>query len=258
MALAVRRDGQVFERQVTRKAITLPSVRSDAFTFQGKRVGYFVIDEFNNHADEELGQQLAAQIDRLDAVVLNVTGNPGGALDAVAYIASLFLASEKPLYWLVDRGHPEGTPVRNNFDKAAFWRDELTPAQLRKLETLPLIVMANGYSASASELLAGALQDNGRAKVFGTQTHGKGSVQTLFDLPNGEGVKLTTARYLTPNRHKVEGVGIKPDFTPESQTPQSTLPVFENGTFPKDELNTNWLLQATEKLLGTSPAVASR
>lgn len=120
VALTVRRDGKVFERQGTRKAITVPSVRSDVFSYHGHRVGFFVIDEFKTHSETELSQQLAARIDRLDALVLDVSGNPGGVLEVVSYIAALFLKQESTLYWLVNREHPDGEPIKVEFDKAAL------------------------------------------------------------------------------------------------------------------------------------------
>ena len=261
VTLAVRRDGQVFERQVTRKTVIFPSVRSDVFTYQNKhnakRVGYFVIDEFKTQTDTELARQLAAQIDRIDGLVLDLTGNPGGVLGVATRMAELFLKRGDTLYWLVSRDNPDGEAVVANRDKTDAWREHLTLAQLAKLETLPMIVMVNGNSASASELLSGALQDNGRAKVFGAQTFGKGSVQSIFDLPNGEAVTLTTARYLTPNRHTVEGVGIKPDYVPARKAARASFPDFDTDTFVDAFFNAKWLVQATAKLFEVDPVAAN-
>lgn len=261
VALAIRRDGQVFERQVTRKAVIYPSVRSDVFFYpnkrEGKRVGYFVISEFKARTDAELARQLAAKVDRMDGLVLVLTGNPGGLVSSAKPIAELFLKPGTTLFWMVTRENSEGEAIKAADNKTETWQGVLTPAQLVRLETLPMIVMVNGGSASASELLSGALQDHGRARVFGTKTFGKGSMQSPFDLPNGEALSLTTARYLTPNRYTVEGAGIQPDFVPSRKIARGDFPDFENGTFPKDELNPNWLLQAAVKLFVADPVVAA-
>ena len=90
--------------------------------------------------------------------------------------------------------------------------EEVTKAKKKQEIDIPVIVLTNQYSASASEILAGALKDNGRAKIVGTKTYGKGVIQTLRTLTDGSGLKTTTEEYYTPNRNKINKIGIKPDY----------------------------------------------
>ena len=133
-------------------------------------------------------------------LILDLRGNPGGYLDVVADIADEFLDSGIILY--------EAT------DSLEIIRDwAANPGGLAT--DIPLAVLVDGSSASGSEVLAGALQDHGRAVIIGTQTFGKGSVDSTYELQDGSALYLTTARWLTPDKHLIEGIGITPDYEVE-------------------------------------------
>lgn len=258
LTLRVRRDGQDFERQAMRKALVWPSVRADAFRHRGRRIGYFVIEEFKSDSAEEFARRLAERIDQLDALVLDVGDNPGGYLDAAVDIAGLFLPADSTVAWILDRHHPQGERLAVTPDKAERWQGRLTPAQLARAEALPLVLLFNDASASASEVLAGALGDHARATLAGTRTYGKGTVQSLFDLSDGEALKLTTARYLTPHRQPVEGRGILPGLALEADAPPAAPLAFEQDGFFPDEYNAAWLYRAAEHLTVDTRAAAGK
>ncbi|MCK5554761.1 MAG: peptidase S41, partial [Alphaproteobacteria bacterium] len=132
--------------------------------------------------------------------VLDLRNNPGGLLDQGIIVSDAFL----------DKGEIVSTRGRNPDDTR---RDKATPGD--KANGLPIVTLINGGSASASEIVAGALQDHKRAIIMGTQSFGKGSVQTLFNVPGGGMIRLTTARYYTPSGRSIPGKGITPDITVE-------------------------------------------
>ena len=133
--------------------------------------------------------------------MLDLRNNPGGLLDQAIAVSNAFL----------DKGEIVSTRGRNPDDTR---RDNAVPG-LNMTGNLPVVVLVNGGSASASEIVAGALQDDKRAIVVGTQSFGKGSVQTLFNVPGGGMVRLTTARYYTPSGRSIQAKGITPDIVVE-------------------------------------------
>ncbi len=186
---------------LTRDIIQIRSVRS---RIENGNVGYIRMSAFN--AQTFPGLQKAFQdIDKeagnkLIGYVLDLRNNPGGLLDQAISVSDAFL----------DKGEIVSTRGRKPEDTR---RDNATPGDLAK--GLPVVVLINGGSASASEIVAGALQDHKRAIVMGTQSFGKGSVQTLLDVPGGGSIKLTTARYYTPSGASIQGTGITPDIVVE-------------------------------------------
>lgn len=171
-------------------------------SIDGKRpqkVGYARIRSFQDRTDQELGQALAQmqkEAGQLDGLLLDLRDNPGGLLDEGVKVADRFLQS----------GVIVTTAGRNgrNSERNEARRDGTEP-------TYPVVLLVNGGSASASEIVAGAMQDYARAPIVGTRTYGKGSVQTLFGLDDGAGLKLTVARYFTPKGRSIHGKGIVPD-----------------------------------------------
>jgi carboxyl-terminal processing protease len=141
----------------------------------------------------------------LRGVVLDLRSNPGGVLDAAVQVADSFIAEG-----MIVSG--TGRVRQARFEEVAHAGDPL--------ESVPVVVVVNGGSASASEIVAGALQDHGRAQIVGERTYGKGSVQTVMPLGDGVAIKLTTSRYLTPSGRSINGSGIQPDVVvrnPESE-----------------------------------------
>jgi len=186
---------------LTRDIIQIKSVRS---RIEAGNVGYIRMSAFNGQtftglqkAFEDIEKEAG---NKLIGYVLDLRNNPGGLLDQAIAVSDAFL----------DKGEIVSTRGRKAEDTR---RDNATPGDLAR--GLPVVVIINGGSASASEIVAGALQDHKRAIVMGTQSFGKGSVQTLLDVPGGGSIKLTTARYYTPSGNSIQGTGITPDIVVE-------------------------------------------
>ncbi len=201
--LTVMREGakEPLKVKLTRDIIQIKSVR---FNLEDDNIGYIRITTFNAQtfpglktAFEDIQKKAG---DKLVGYVLDLRNNPGGLLDQAISVSDAFL----------DRGEIVSTRGRNPED---LRRDNATPGDLAK--GLPVVVLINGGSASASEIVAGALQDHKRGIVMGTQSFGKGSVQTLFNVPGGGSIRLTTARYYTPSGRSIQAKGITPDITVE-------------------------------------------
>ncbi|MFD2182561.1 S41 family peptidase [Rhodoplanes azumiensis] len=185
---------------ITRDIIRVRSVRS---RIEGNDVGYIRITQFNEQTTEGLKKalgDLSAQIpaDKLRGFVIDLRNNPGGLLDQAISVSDAFL----------DRGEIVSTRGRDPDETQRF---NARPGDLTKGK--PVIVLVNGGSASASEIVAGALQDHKRATLIGTRSFGKGSVQTIIPLGAGNGaLRLTTARYYTPAGRSIQAKGIVPDI----------------------------------------------
>jgi carboxyl-terminal processing protease len=185
-----------------RRKIELNPVTAELHTENGQKIGYLRLAQFSAKAAEELGENISKfKQQGVTGYVLDLRNNPGGLVSAGVEIARQWL-NEGTIVYTVDR--------RGEIDAIESTGTALTDA--------PLVVLVNEGTASASEILAGALQDNGRAKLIGTKTFGKGLIQSLFDLPNGSGLAVTVAKYETPNHHDIHKLGITPDrvvSTPE-------------------------------------------
>ncbi|HEY9880172.1 MAG TPA: carboxyl-terminal processing protease CtpA [Leptolyngbyaceae cyanobacterium] len=189
-------ENQPFDVTLVRDHITLNPVSADLqTTSNGVKVGYLRLSQFNANASAEL----ASAIERMEAqgaeaYVLDLRNNPGGLLQAGIEIARLWLDEGTIVYTVSRQG------ILDSFEAHG-------PA----LTQDPLVVLVNEGTASASEILAGALQDNGRAQLVGTVTFGKGLIQSLFDLSDGSGLAVTVAKYETPDHHDINRLGITPD-----------------------------------------------
>jgi carboxyl-terminal processing protease len=192
---------------ITRDVIRVRSVRS---RIEGNDVGYIRITQFNEQTTDGLKKALsdiASQIpaDKLRGYVVDLRNNPGGLLDQAISVSDTFL----------DRGEIVSTRGRDPEETQRF---NARPGDLTKGK--PVIVLINGGSASASEIVAGALQDHKRAALVGTRTFGKGSVQTIIPLGSGNGaLRLTTARYYTPAGRSIQAKGIVPDIETLQEVP---------------------------------------
>lgn len=177
--------------------------------------GYIRITQFQEHTAEHLAKALnKLQTEKnLKGLVLDLRNDPGGLLNAAVGVSAAFLPQNTLVVSTDGRTEDSRRKLVASSDdylrgkEKDFLRD-LTPAA----KSVPMVVVVNGGSASASEIVAGALQDHQRAKVLGTQTFGKGSVQTILPLNNNTAIKLTTARYYTPSGRSIQATGIEPDF----------------------------------------------
>ena len=202
--LAVRRDEPdvPISFELTRARIEVHSVRSSMET---PGVGYVRISHFSETTPQDLARAVASLHrqagGRLDGLVLDLRNNPGGVLEAAIEVSDAFL--ESGVIVSADGRMPD-----------AHFAAEATPGDL--IDGAPLVVLVNGGSASASEIVAGALQDHRRATLVGTVTFGKGSVQTVMPLSHGRAIKLTTSRYFTPSGRSIHDRGIAPDLRVEA------------------------------------------
>ena len=200
--LTIRREGEsdALEIEITRAIIRIQSVRHRAET----DVGYIRITTFNQQTEPGLKKAikaLKAEIgDELKGFVIDLRNNPGGLLTEAIAVSDAFL----------NEGEIVSTRGRNEEDTK---RDNATEGDLTG--GLPIVVLINGGSASASEIVAGALQDHRRAVVMGTASFGKGSVQTIVSMPGHGAMRLTTARYYTPSGRSIQAKGIDPDIIVE-------------------------------------------
>jgi len=200
--LTIRRQGvaEPFDVTITRAVIKITSVRSRV---EGK-VGYVRITSFNEQTDKGLENAMSkfeGELgDEMIGVVLDLRNNPGGLLDQAVKVSDAFL----------DRGEIVSTRSRKEEDTLRY---NATPGDLAK--GLPVVVLINGGSASASEIVAGALQDHRRAILMGTKSFGKGSVQTIMPLSGHGAMRLTTALYYTPSGRSIQAKSIDPDIVVE-------------------------------------------
>jgi carboxyl-terminal processing protease len=190
-----RGDNASVEMTIVRDAITIPSVSSKALT---GGIAYIQINQFASNTTNEFRTAISAALDNgSKGIVLDLRDNPGGYLSVVADIADEFLDSGVILYEATDK-----LVILHEWD-----------AKSGGLAVdIPLVVLVNKGSASGSEVLSGALQDHQRALIVGTQTYGKGSVDSLFKMSDGSAIYLTISRWLTPDKHAIEGKGITPDY----------------------------------------------
>lgn len=201
VTLTVLRDEVAIEYEMRRQVIRVASIHKEVL---GPSQGYIRVSQFTQNTALELSravdelQQAAGGL--LEGLVLDLRNNPGGVLDAAVDVSDLFLNSGIIVT-------ADGRSKESRFVRSAHPGDVLNGAAL--------VVLVNGGSASASEIVAGALQDHNRATIVGTSTFGKGLVQTVMPLSKGRAIKLTTSRYYTPSGDSIHGIGIAPDVVVE-------------------------------------------
>lgn len=227
--LAIQRDGRApQEFRLQRSAIQLPSVATESIA---PGIGYLRVSEFSNSTAAELATAVAgvraAHQGKLQGLIIDLRNNPGGVLEAASASADDFL----------ERGTIVSADGRAS---DAHFRIEATPGDIAS--GAPIVVLVNGGSASASEILAAALRQNDRATLIGRRTYGKGTVQTIMPLSDGEALKITTSRYYTPSGTSINGVGITPDV------------VLTGADLPPAELDTG---TGTPTLARRDPQVAA-
>lgn len=201
VSITVRRDDEIILHEMRREVVRVASVYSELLE---PAYGYVRVSVFSESTARELSRAIdslqEARSGMLDGLVLDLRNNPGGVLEAAVEVSDLFLNSGIIVT-------AQGRTTESQFTRSAHRGDVLDGAEL--------IVLVNKGSASASEIVAGALQDHDRALVIGTATFGKGLVQTVMPLSRGQAIKITTSRYFTPSGDSIHETGISPDVVVE-------------------------------------------
>ncbi len=202
ITISVRREGvpRLIDVSIIREVIKIQSVKSK--TLQ-KSYAYVRVTQFQDRTSNDLDnalKKLSKENGKLEGVVLDLRNNPGGLLSQAVKVSDLFLDTGMIVY----------TKGRQESQKQKYF------AHPGGYTDVPLVVLVNSGSASASEIVAGAVQDHGRAVVLGTKTFGKGSVQTILPVDGGAALRLTTAMYFTPNGRSIQVTGIAPDIELEN------------------------------------------
>jgi carboxyl-terminal processing protease len=214
--------------EITREQIRVQSVRTHDL---GNGISYLRLRQFQEQTSHDVEQAL----DKFakggaKALVLDLRNNPGGLLTSAVEVTEKFIDDGKLVVYT------EGRVRNQNMRFSAHAK--------KAYSTLPMVILVNQGSASASEIVAGALQDYGRAVVVGTQTFGKGSVQTIIPLTDGSGLRLTTAKYFTPKGRSIHGKGITPDIVVElPKDPAGAAPKPPPSLDPLEELKKDIQLQ---------------
>ena len=185
---------------IIRSIIKLESIKKSEFIEPG--IGYIRISEFQEKTRRDLEKSLRELEDEgLNALILDLRNNPGGLLDSAVDVSDRFLDADKVVVSTKGRIESQNIVFKSkNKNKHLYF---------------PMVVLINGGSASASEIVAGAIQDYKRGIILGTKSFGKGSVQTVVPLSDGSAVRLTTSKYFTPNGRSIHGEGIEPDIVVE-------------------------------------------
>ncbi len=192
--LEIMRQEEIIELEVERKSVKINHVESEMLE---SKIGYIKFNTFDEGCSEEFKTQLEnLKKDGMKALIIDIRNNGGGLVSETLDIADYIVEKNKTLLITVDKDNEE----------------EIEKAEEDPIVNVPIVVLTNENSASASEILAGALKDNGKATIVGTTTYGKGVIQELLTLNDGSGLKITTNEYFTPNRTKINKIGIKPDY----------------------------------------------
>lgn len=208
ITISIWREGwkETHDFKMMRENINVKSVRSELL--EGK-YGYVRITNFQERTSEDLTkalEQLEKTSGGLKGIIVDLRNDPGGLLDQAVEVGDMFIK--------------EGVIVSTQSRTGKV--DERKATGKATYPNIPIVILVNGGSASASEIVAGALQDYGRAFVMGTQSYGKGSVQTVIDLGDDAALKITVARYFTPKGRQIDGKGITPDEVVRLRTPETS------------------------------------
>jgi carboxyl-terminal processing protease len=236
VTISVVREGwtEAKDFEIQREQIRVHSVRTQDL---GGNIGYVKLRQFQEQTAHDLDQALDKfGKDGMKAIVLDLRNNPGGLLTSAVEVTEKFVEDGKLVVYT------EGRVRNQNMRFSAHAK--------KAYSTIPMVVLVNQGSASASEIVAGALQDYGRAIVVGTQTFGKGSVQTIIPLSDGSGLRLTTAKYFTPKGRSIHGKGITPDIVVELPKDTSGKPP-QPPLDPAEELKKDIQLQRALDVIKT-------
>jgi len=209
--LTMKRGEELIDFNITRARIEIPNIESRVL--EDSNIAYIKLNQFSSEARQQIDQAIEElDVNERTGLIFDLRGNPGGLLNSAIDVASAFIKTGPILIEDFGEGNKQTFNATGDYSGIK----------------VPIVVLVDESSASASELVAGALQDRDQATIMGEVTLGKGTVQTWRDLPNGGGIRLTIARWLTPNEHWIHGAGITPDviigWTPESFDDDSTDP----------------------------------
>ena len=194
--LTIRRDNEEKELTVVRRKITVKHVASEMLE---NNIAYIQIDSFDANVASSFEEQITSLMNNgATGIIIDLRNNGGGIVDEATGIADLFLDKGETI--LITKSKKE-----NNEEETKSERDPI-------VNDISVVILVNEATASASEILAGALKDNYGATIIGKQTYGKGVIQTLYTLTDGSGIKITTEEYYTPNHNQINEVGITPDI----------------------------------------------
>lgn len=191
--LEIYRNGETKTFELTRTKVVVSHVTTKVLN---NDIGYIAISDFEGECASEFEtkyKQLEKQ--GIKKLIIDIRNNGGGIVDEALKIANILVDKDSTLLITKDKSDKE----------------EITKATEKPIINMPTVVLVNGYSASASEILAGALKDNGKATLVGTKTYGKGIIQELHQLSDGSGLKITVSEYYTPNHNAIHKIGITPD-----------------------------------------------
>ena len=220
--ITITRDNQEKAMKVTRTTVDMPYTSSKVYEEKGKKIGYLKIEMFSNNITKQVKKELESlKKKNIDKLVIDVRDNPGGYLTQVTEILSLFMTKKDVIYQLQTKNNKE--KVYSTSSKATY--------------NYPVVVLINENSASASEILASAFKETYNAEIVGVNSYGKGTVQKTGDLNNGDTIKYTVQKWLTPKGNWINEKGVTP-------TKEVKLELKENETLTED--NDNQLKAAIE------------
>lgn len=210
--LVLLRNNEEVSVKVNRELVTIKSVQSEVFERDNKKIGYIYMSIFANNTYSQFKSELQSLEEKgIDSLIIDVRSNTGGHLTAVENILGLFLDSSHVIYQTEDKNGVVKTYSRGNVTKS-----------------YPIVILTNEASASASEILAAAMSEEYGAKLVGKHTYGKGTVQELKTLPDGEQYKFTTKKWLTPNGTWINDVGVPVDIEVDFNKDYYDNPIHDN------------------------------
>ena len=195
--LEVKREKEILEIEIERKRIEVSHINSEIIE---DNIGYIQVLDFDGGVSEEFKENYERLKEKgATSLIIDIRGNGGGVVDEAINMLEMICEKDSTLLIETDKNGKE----------------EIIKSEENPIINMPIVVLVNEYSASASEIFAGALKDNNKATIIGTKTYGKGVIQTLIRLSDGSGLKMTTEEYCTPNRDKINKIGIEPNIVVE-------------------------------------------
>jgi carboxyl-terminal processing protease len=228
------KEEKIIDVSIKRDMIKIESVK-EANLLEDK-IGYIRLIEFQENTPRDLEEAIARlKKEGMDSLILDLRNNPGGLLDVATAVSEKFL--------------PQGSLIVSTKSRVPSQNVEFKAKNPKPYTDFPMVLLVNEGSASASEIAAGAIQDNRRGVVVGTKTYGKGSVQTVMPLKDGSALRLTTASYLTPRGRSISGEGIIPDVFVEQLQYQEEPKAKKEDIFEKLETKSGEKPEGKEPLL---------